>query len=135
MEYIAKTKGKSSSPEAIKIMKKYEPRHSDGFGGIVNFQGMTPEDAMKLVAMGAMDPAETQNASPSIHEFIQMSQKFPGMTFHGYRVYPDRNDERISIEGFNVPSQSVSRQALIELAKLGPDELDEQNGVLRAWWD
>jgi hypothetical protein len=134
MEYVAKTKGKSSQPEAVKIMSKYEPP-SDGFGGIVGFTGLTAQDAERLIGLGAMDPDETQNSSPSIAEFVALAKRFKGMTLFGYRVLPPRGDERISVEGFNVPSKSVSRKALVELAKLNADEFDEEDGEIRAWWD
>lgn len=135
MEYIAKTKGKSSLPEALEIMKEFEIP-GDGFGGILNFEGMTPEAAAKLVELGAMDPEQEQNSSPSIAGFIELAKEYKGMTFFGYRVLPPRGDERISIEGFRVPAASVSRKQLLSIANnLAPDELDEEDGELRAWWD
>lgn len=112
--------------KALKIMAKYEEEKPHG--GLVQFGGLTVGDAEKLLGMGALDPEDRQNESPTIEEFIGLGHQVPGTTFHGYRVLPEREDEGIIFEGFEMPVKGISEE-------LNADEAGVEKGVLRTWWD
>jgi hypothetical protein len=60
-------------------------------------------------------------------ELVSLMHRWPGMTLHGFRVIPERHDERVVIEGFNHPE--APRICMEEGLK--PDELSSN----RIWWD
>jgi hypothetical protein len=73
-----------------------------------------------------------------IREFVELGRRHPGMTFHGYRVAPERDDERVTLEGFDIAREECSAGCEEELEELGADDFywREVGGrqVLRGWW-
>ena len=97
---------------------------------IKSFETMDPTTLRELVELGFADPDDTQNYSPSIAEFLELSEIFPGMEFIGYAVSPDRADCRVSVEGFRAPFS----YGLVNRTH-GADEFDVSADEIRAWWD
>ena len=97
---------------------------------IKSFDKMPPALLRQLVDEGFADLEEAQNSAPSIGEFLEATELYPEMTFHGYVVTPRREDYRVSIEGFNAPYNDA-----IVNDYHGADEFEVYNGWVRAWWD
>jgi hypothetical protein len=80
-----------------------------------------------------------QNASPTIRQQLRLGRRYPGIRYHGYRVPPDREDERISFEGFRLPKAEVPQPEAERLyTSLKPDlELSEidDGDYWYFWWD
>lgn len=109
-------------------------------GQIVHFDGLTFDDAIRLMEhLPAWHLKQRQNESPTIREMIQLGFRFAGITFHGYRVPPDRDDERISFEGFQIPKSETNPSEIEQLYRqLSPDLLLDQmddGDTWNFWWD
>ena len=76
---------------------------------------------------------ERQNGSPTMGEFELLGRLYPGMTYFGYVVGPDRNDERVSIEGCYLPETDLDEELRGVLSEA--DEWDLTDGRWRAGWD
>jgi hypothetical protein len=123
----------------IDLLRKYgisgeEILPGEATGGLLEFGKMTPEDARSLVELGALDPEGAVEGSPDTEGFLDLSDRYPGMLLQGYRVLPPREDERIRITGFEVPSESVSREAIFSLAGLFAPNFGEADGWVYAEW-
>ncbi|MFQ5858122.1 MAG: hypothetical protein ACE5LU_21165 [Anaerolineae bacterium] len=117
---------------------------SKEWGGIISFSGLTVEDGRKLLEF--LPPANRecrQNAAPSFAEFVlDIGDRFPDAIFFGYQVVPEREDERITIEGVLIPmvtSESRVLNVVRQFAEGDPDEFDpwehEGEDCWRLWWD
>ena len=70
-------------------------------GGICSFRGVYYHKIEKLIRIGAADPTDCQNSSPTISEFLKDLEALKEMIlFDGCVVVPPRKDARVSIEGF-----------------------------------
>lgn len=111
--------------------------------GYTRLGDLVPLDAIPVAALREIrdllpegNKADAQNESPTLSEFCAMD--VPGIHFHGYRVEPERDDERVTIEGFYcLPEYS---QQLLALCPKPPNEADtikhpKLGRVFRAWWD
>lgn len=125
--------GHTVMPDARVIM---EPLESGGSGGgTTHYEGLTPDDADKLLAMGAVWPDDSQNYSPSFSEFVELAHEF-GLTLHGYRVVETRGDERITCEGLSGRITDSQIRGVVMSALRQADEftIDDDNSF-RSWWD
>lgn len=137
-------KGFTRRPEVRAILDRHEQRADPRGEGtdeeFVQFEGLTLDDAIRLMELLPESQMELrQNESPSIREMIRLGHTYPGITFHGYRIGPVREDERIQFEGFYLPKATVSHSEVERLAEeLGPDldadDLD-QGEQWYFWWD
>lgn len=135
-------KGFTQRDEIREIMEPLlEPQE---WGGIISFSGLTVEDGRKLLELlPAANRECRQNAAPSFAEFVlDIGDLFPDAVFFGYQVIPQREDERITIEGVLVPMAFPSRKvldAVWQFAEGEPDEFDpwehEGKDCWRLWWD
>jgi hypothetical protein len=124
-----------------KLLRQYE---SNTYGlppsalGDIIYLDAIPLKALREIwdLLPEANRGDSQNDSPSLLQFAAMET--PGIHFHGYRVVPQRDDERVTIEGFYcLPRYSEDALALcshppneawvINHPKLGR--------VFRAWWD
>lgn len=107
-------------------------------GGIQRFEYLTADSLGKLITKGYINPEDTQNDSPSVGEFYEYAKTHPTIKFHflGYVVSPEREDCRVSIEGFTAWAGSREDvRDLLTFAK-SADEIDElEPYVVKAWWD
>lgn len=102
-------------------------------------EGLSREQLAELVQIGAADPGEAQNDSPTIGEMMD-DETLKAARFIGYVIYPPRNDARVSVEGFRVAG--VSADTALDLMT-GYGNADEKewskrpDGLydLRFWWD
>ena len=82
-----------------------------------------------------MDPDDCQNDSPTAAEMLEFGEENPGTIFGGYRVPDSRWDRRITLETMFIPV----KDGMVPVKLLGfvkrADEADEENGMLRLWWD
>jgi hypothetical protein len=97
------------------------------------FDGLTPANLERILERAPHLADQTQNDSPTMAAFSDLGAKYPHIRFHGYVIGPERNDERISIEGWECFDILRKPNALDICANenLSPDELNES----RAWWD
>ena len=109
-----------------------------GKNNYLRYTGLSYDDLQKLVEEKFADPEERQNDSPSILEFLGELKEFKdNVTFHGYAISLDRDDYRVSVEGFEI--EGISQAQLISLMEQYrfADELtaDAAKGYLYTWWD
>ncbi len=108
---------------AENVRDRYDIRHYDD---------MDPDTLRRLVADGYADRDDTQNSAPSIGEFLDATARFPQMRFHGYVVSPEREDYRVSVEGFIAP---YSPDIVNEYHSADEFTVDPTDNTVRAWWD
>ena len=109
-------------------------------GGAYYFDELTVEQLEQLVNQQFADPAERQNFSPTLGEFLAFAQtqKSKGFEFRfeGYVISPKREDYRVSIDGLQFQGD-CSYQVITDFHAIAynADELDIDPNFLRAWWD
>jgi hypothetical protein len=147
MQMYGQPRGFTRTPEIRAILDPYEERDRDGElkvpedGDIVAWEGLTVDGAIRLAELlPEWHSRQCQNMSPSVREMIQLGRDHPGTRFHGYRVPPEREDERISFEGFLLPVRGVPLNHITDLAEqLKPDEFCswscDGEPCYRFWWD
>jgi hypothetical protein len=91
------------------------------------FGGLTPRSLAAILKAAPHLAGQTQNDSPSMAEFADLGKRYPAMRFHGYIIGPERNDERISIEGWDAPNTLD----ICVAEGLTPDEATPSH----TWWD
>jgi len=129
--------GFTLKPEIREILSKYETIIC--YGGITQFDALPAREARKLLDLLPPEQRDDrQNLSPTFLQFVELGEKFPGVYFHGYRVSPERSDERITLEGFYAPKEVA--EALRRECEYEPDEWEaidhpQLGWVIRAWWD
>ena len=69
--------------------------------GLLHFAGLgATEAAILLERLPPGDLLDRQNFSPTLGAFLRSAVAYPGeVELHGYCVGPDREDERVSVEG------------------------------------
>lgn len=95
-------------------LKNYE------LGGICRFDCLDVDTAEKLVALGYVDPEDSQNSSPTAREMIDFCAAYrgeeegdPGLFYlHGYVVSPNRGDCRITFEGVASDAELTADEAI-----------------------
>lgn len=126
-------KSKKAGTVALKIMSSFE--RGKALGGIVRFEGMTIAAVRCLVAAGALRLDGRKNDSPTVGNFLKMTDRVLGMSFHGFRTAPPRKGLEVVIEGFHISSKWASANTREKIKAMKPDEVDEQKGFIRTWWD
>lgn len=107
----------------------------DDPNGVYHFENLSVENLRRLIEIGAVDPEDCQNDSPAAAEMLEVGEDNPGTLFSGYRVSDGRRDRRISLETIHIPiKDGMVPVGLLGLVKLA-DEADEEDGMLRLWWD
>lgn len=104
-------------------------------GGITRFEKLDINQLDQLIRFKFADPRDCQNNSPSIGDIYKFMKKWPSVKAFGYAVSHEREDYRVSLEGFfceDAISQEL-RNDFIKISK-GADELETQR-TLYAWWD
>lgn len=131
-------KGFTEKPEVRAILAQYEEgQHSSG--GLVFYDAVPAQVAQKLLALLPKKQAnDRQNDAPSFSQFVNMGVEHIRVFFHGYRVLPSREDERITVEGFYAPVAVA--ELMLSQCEHKPDEYGEikhpkLGTVMRAWWD
>ena len=126
------------SVEVARITGNCVPTDGETF---VRWDGGTMEELQKLVEIGACDPEDTQNSSPSIQEILDELSLCPGkVTLFGYVIYPPREDARVSVEGFHAEALTPNEALDLMVKFRDADEVDRSKGQdglisLRFWWD
>ncbi|MDR0286665.1 MAG: hypothetical protein LBI03_03005 [Clostridiales bacterium] len=110
---------------------------SYSYGGIERFEKMTPETFNKLHENGFIDMDYAFNDSPTIGEFKNFVDKYPDeiIYFHGYIVSPERDDNRLVVEGLEAISEN--KDFIIDFTNEFhyADEFKVENGYQRCWYD
>jgi hypothetical protein len=103
-------------------------------GAIAHFRGMTPDDLARLAKLLPQGNREEGLDAPSIDRFVELAQDLPASTrFSGYLVSPDRTDERVTIDGLEIPLADLTARDVAEMAYRWPISVDGDNLV--AFWD
>ena len=81
------------------------------------------------------NPADSQNAAPSIGEIYDFMQRYPKFKAHGYAVTKDRFDYRISIEG--VTAEDVEPDEMAAFAEMFrfADDFIVTKHLCHCWFD
>jgi len=130
-------KGFTAKPEIINILSRYETGLS--YGGIAYFDCLPTREARQLLELLPPEQGEDrQNLAPSFAKLVELGEKFQEVYFHGYRVFPERSDERITLEGFYAHREVA--EAMLSECEWPPDEYEEiehprLGRIMRAWWD
>jgi hypothetical protein len=134
--------GFTQAPEIRAILRPHEDSAQGDRGGIVRFDGLPGEDLRRLLPLLPDWQAQVaQNESPTLAEFAALGEQYPRLVFFGYRVLPERSDERITVEGFR--AEGLSAEEARRLSEVGgrADEWEvlEDNATgtwqVYAWWD
>ena len=96
-----------------------------------------------LVANNFGDEEECQNYSPSIKEFLDITEGFEeeDISFQCYAVSPKRDDYRITVEGVSIKIDDKDYDSLCSLVShfRSADEFSLEHGhdklSIYAWWD
>jgi hypothetical protein len=108
----------------------------EGLGGIEHFRGVGVDTLLALVARNYADPADSQNESPTLGEFIRFMEKYPQVTAHGYAVSPQRADYRVTVEGLEYAGPvGAELRREFEAMNAGADEYVCEGGQLFCWYD
>lgn len=96
------------------------------------------ENLLKLHQLDLLDNFldDCQNDSPSVGTMLLIARTFPKKSsFYCYVVNTDREDTRLSIEGYVI--SDIGHYDAIELMRQHTcaDEIDYSNNNLRMWWD
>src|SRR5436305_591314 len=95
--------GFTRTPEVRAILDKYEERDDAGAvketGRVVHWAGLTLDEALRLIELlPVWQVDDRQNDAPSIGELLELGRGRPDIQYVGYRVVPERKDERIAFE-------------------------------------
>jgi len=136
-------KGFTQREEVQNILNKYE---EDELGGCVHFEALPWKEAKKLLELLPDEQKnDKQNFSPTFQEFIQWAEEINGnIWFHGYRIVPEREDERITLTGFYFKGSKEENEIHKKLKTL--DEINQPDEycliehpklgiVIYVWWD
>lgn len=138
--YGLESKGFTDQPKVKEILGPY----CNTQGSLMHFDGVPAgkaADLLKLCPKAMI--GDKQNDAPTFGKMIEVGLKFGRVWFHGYMIGADRDDERITLEGFYAPldiAEAVKKEMLTEAGVRAPDEWGEQDfadvgKVNRAWWD
>ena len=102
-------------------------------GDCAHVEGISLDMIDKLIAAGFMDPAQTQNDSPTVAEFREFMAEADNadVRAHGYVISPDRDDARVSIEGLEYHGRADDDLMFDFISAF--HHADEFG--LRCWWD
>ena len=138
--YGLESKGFTDQPQVTEILSPY----CNTQGSLTHFDGLPAGKAADLMKLcpKAME-GDKQNDAPTFGKMVEVGLKFGRVWFHGYIVKAERDDERITIEGFYAPldiAEAVKKEMVAEEGVRAPDEWGEQDfadvgKVKRAWWD
>jgi hypothetical protein len=121
----------------VLIFGEKTPNWSKCKGDVIRFQNLALSELETLVKKGYIELDENQNDSPSTEEFLEFMRQYPATLGHGYVVAPDRDDERVTLEGIAVQRADVTPElfrAFVQLCRCA-DEFTDNDGGLYAWWD
>ena len=131
--------GYTRSAEIRAILDRYEDGDPDD--EVIAWDGLTVDEAIRLSEhLPESFLNRNQNFSPTVREMIAPGRDYAGTRFFGYRVSPEREDERISFEGFYLPAEHAHHWVVEELEeRLRPDESHrwsyQGERCHRFWWD
>lgn len=117
-EYYALTRpspqGFTQAPEIASILNQYEEPPTRG--GTIRFWRLPAADAARLLTLlPGWQGDDRQNLSPTLRQFVEAGHRCPQMSFTGYRVVPERSDERVTIDGFVVPALVLPHESVRDL--------------------
>ena len=118
--------------KACRIMQGGQTRN---FGGIIRFDGLTAAAAQSLLDSGAANSDDAQNEAPEFAKMVAFLHANPSFTAHGYIVTPERDDERITIEGVYAKTAKPQEVKNYRSMFRSADEFDCTKGNYRAWYD
>lgn len=110
--------------------------------GAVYFVGLTPAAARRL--MEILPPEQRQDcleASPTFEDFVRLGERYPMIRLFGYRIVPEQDDERVTIQGLMVSKDELPRSLIAELRRQYPTpefarwDTREGKKVLVVKWD
>ena len=81
-----------------------------------------------------------QNGSPTVREFLELSEQYPKTTYIGYSIRKPRSDYRVSIDGFY--TQGLTAEQALDLMELygyaderSSQKMEDGTYSVRFWWD
>ena len=116
------------------IFGNYDP--NEYWGGIRRFEDMGYDTLKQLVDEGFVDVEDRQNFAPTIQEMMEFSEKYDKhYLFDGYVVSDERDDYRLSVDGFKRGGDFDTVEEAEDFADFcsEADELDLDYAY--AWWD
>lgn len=124
--------------EAVKGIKDIEFKDDVSWGGMRRFIG--PSSVISQISN--LDPNfinEGHNDSPTPKEILEIQEKLGvPIRVYGYVIGPEREDERVSIDGIYVGQASLlNPKDFCFLYSLCQDEMDynEESDEIWMWWD
>lgn len=120
------------------LFGKYDPESY--FGGCKRFH-CSYGTMKRLVEENFIELNECQNESPSTKDFMESFVDFDDVIFNGYAISPNRDDYRVTIEGFDIeiPDTDFDKITfLVETFHFADEFSFQHNGdtyYMHAWWD
>lgn len=135
--YGEASKGFTSKPEIQEILAPYLAK--EVVGNMQKFDGLPAGKAADLLKLlPKAHEEDRQNNGPTWKRLVEVGLEFGQVWFYGYLVNDQRDDERVSIEGFYAPVAIA--MAVRKQLNCKPDEWTEIRWgdigqVMKAWWD
>ena len=108
------------------------------FGSCIHYD----VDSESLIHIAELIPSENlkdrQNDAPTFRAFLDFANRCPLARFEIYVIVKERFDERVTVEGVDVPKECRDSPLfeLLENALGSADESGElEHGYYRYWWD
>lgn len=131
------TKKQANEREQLIFGRPYNPDTYIHYGGVQHFDRISVNLAKELVRKGYLDPADTQNNSPTAQEMIDFCDDGTDIWYlHGYAVSAERPDCRVTIEGIGSAPEPITKDKLADFVAMFRDA-DELwcEGNLWCWYD
>lgn len=110
-------------------------------GGIRHFEGISLNTLKWLLKERFADPADRQNESPTLKEFVEFAESLPDhldVEFDGYVVSYLRDDYRVTVDALTIYAEDELTvhdiQLMRSLTKNADDSHVTQDSFW-AWWD
>jgi hypothetical protein len=128
--------GWTQTPEMAALLAPYESHRSRGVV-ILTFM---PQEVIEQITRDCPFPSHRERrtaTSPTMQELRALGAQYPGMLFNGFRVVPERLDERIVLDAVYLPRFGISLNAEkvgLLVHRLKPDDFEATTHETRKYF-
>lgn len=104
---------------------------------IAYFEDLEYEEVSELVDERFIQMGDSHNFSPQYGEFIELMERYEGITAHGYVVSPYREGTRVTIEGVSHDGKPEEVDLIMDFWEVAQttDVCYIEDSGLYCWWD